>query len=958
MWGDRKLFALKTHDMTNRQTASPDTQTLAPVSGLERDDFQITPFMALAVSLIYMLTADGEIDDHESSQLQAVVGNHNELLDISFIYAEENSVEQFLKDTSGVLNQADHWCILTNLCDCLLSDGVADEHELNLFRKMSDAYGVSEMGFKTHFNNLKVKNNKSLLGKFTEKSLTLTDQSAHLTLACCLLYMMAADGNIADEEIGQLQVVLGEFEGLQAVAMKTVRSIKMHAFLRQAAPLLTQDQKIMILSNVCDSMMSDGKVDVIEDNLFQTMLTAFSVSVQVFKTYHDTIKIKNIKPFDTDSIPTAFHSRISAKNKQGDTGTFKVRRQKNANAETTGAATGAAKSEGEWVSEVDQKQLSAVVHRTMQDNIKQANEGFAGQSDVEKVQKNAVNQSAPNFSDASGKTENLQAVKEGVAKENVQKVDVKGINSNQANVSEVGIVANIQQTSDDTLKDNKQKLASAAQVANIQQANDEALKDNKQKLASAAEAANIQQANDEALKDNKQRLASASEAANVQQIKPVAELANKQAAPDAALLSSRHVLPSQPLSVPQGKHAGQTQDRSATHTPQVTLQEPNKPGTTLVQAALLKMVDPKSVQALQTQIDKVHTHLDKLSPSQTPKTAVSGFASLVLETRLPANNQLKQKPSTSLVQAANTLVLPAFEKNLQPLADEPLPTPSESMMLSNLTQSIHSDDAWALKDEGLSEASSDARTLSSMKTAVTDSSVTEIAVNGYCVAEAAATETIAHAPSATEKTAHETAVHETAVHETEAIQRTVTQTVATGFVAAAVISHETASEAVLADGSVDWRVLWLLIALCSLPAVMFGRGLLYPSQICHGVGQLERKWTPQGSDKSPTLLNEESVALSHRIQFSPSQVWVDGQRFPLYKELNQTSHTAESTATGVKGHFNTQGIAKTRYAFVYDQAIQELRIDMQSSGLGSVEGKVGSLEENTSFIGRCANDWF
>lgn len=910
MWGDRKLFPLKTHDMTNRQTASPDTQTLAPVSGLERDDFQITPFMALAVSLIYMLTADGEIDDHESSQLQAVVGNHNELLDISFIYAEENSVEQFLKDTSGVLNQADHWCILTNLCDCLLSDGVADEHELNLFRKMSDAYGVSEMGFKTHFNNLKVKNNKSLLGKFTEKSLTLTDQSAHLTLACCLLYMMAADGNIADEEIGQLQVVLGEFEGLQAVAMKTVRSIKMHAFLRQAAPLLTQDQKIMILSNVCDSMMSDGKVDVIEDNLFQTMLTAFSVSVQVFKTYHDTIKIKNIKPFDTDSIPTAFHSRISAKNKQGDTGTFKVRRQKNANAETTGAATGAAKSEGEWVSEVDQKQLSAVVHRTMQDNIKQANEGFAGQSDVEKVQKNAVNQSAPNFSDASGKTENLQAVKEGVAKENVQKVDVKGINPNQANVSEVGIVANIQQTSDDTLKDNKQKLASAA------------------------------------------------EAANVQQIKPVAELANKQAAPDAALVPSRHVLPSQPLSVPQGKHAGQTQDRSATHTPQVTLQEPNKPGTTLVQAALLKMVDPKSVQALQTQIDKVHTHLDKLSPSQTPKTAVSGFASLVLETRLPANNQLKQKPSTSLVQAANTLVLPAFEKNLQPLADEPLPTPSESMMLSNLTQSIHSDDAWALKDEGLSEASSDARTLSSMKTAVTDSSVTEIAVNGYCVAEATATETIAHAPSATEKTVHETAVHESAVHETEAIQRTVTQTVATGSVAAAVISHETASEAVLADGSVDWRVLWLLIALCSLPAVMFGRGLLYPSQICHGVGQLERKWTPQGTDKSPTLLNEESVALSHRIQFSPSQVWVDGQRFPLYKELNQTSHTAESTATGVKGHFNTQGIAKTRYAFVYDQAIQELRIDMQSSGLGSVEGKVGSLEENTSFIGRCANDWF
>jgi len=317
MRGNSARLPYTTQGMTN-PSVTPDKKMPAEGKAGGRDgDFQITPFMALAVSMIYMLTADGEIDDHESSQLQAVVGNHNELLDMSFIYAEENSVEEFIKDTTGVLNQADHWCILTNLCDCLLSDGVADDHELNLFRQISDAYGVSEMGFKTHFNNLKIKNNKSILGTFTEKSLTLTDQSAHLTLACCLLYMMAADGNIADEEIGQLQVVLGEFEGLQAVAMKTVRSIKMNAFLRQAAPLLTQDQKIMVLSNVCDSMMSDGKVDVIEDNLFQSMLTAFSVTVTGFKPYYETIKIKNIKPFDTDSIPTAFHSRIAAKKKHG-----------------------------------------------------------------------------------------------------------------------------------------------------------------------------------------------------------------------------------------------------------------------------------------------------------------------------------------------------------------------------------------------------------------------------------------------------------------------------------------------------------------------------------------------------------------------------------------------------------------------------------------------------------------
>jgi hypothetical protein len=106
------------------------------------------------------------------------------------------------------------------------------------------------------------------------------------------------------------------------------------------------------------------------------------------------------------------------------------------------------------------------------------------------------------------------------------------------------------------------------------------------------------------------------------------------------------------------------------------------------------------------------------------------------------------------------------------------------------------------------------------------------------------------------------------------------------------------------------------------------------------------------------LINEESVSLSHSIQFSPSHVLLDGQRFPFYKELNQTSHFAEATSAGIKGSFNTHGIAKTRYTFVYDQAIQELRIDKQSTGMGTLEGRVGLLEENTSFTGRCANDWF
>ena len=913
-----------------RKPAKPDTEVPVPVPVPGRgEDFHITPFMALAVALIYMLTADGEIDEHESSQLQAVVGSHNELLDIAFVYAEENSVEQFLKDTQSILVQADHGCILTNLCDCLLSDGLADDHELELFHQISDAFGVSEMSFKTHFANLSLKNNKSLLGKYSQKSLTLSDESAHLTLACCLLYMMAADGNIADEEIGQLQVVLGEFEGLQAAAMTTVRAVKMNVFLRQAAPLLTQDQKIMILTNVCDSMMSDGKIDVIEDNLFQNMRTAFSVPASTFKSYYETIKIKCIKPFDTESIPTAFHSRVTAKKKNNDTGTFKIRRQKSADAiESTGSSSGPI-PEGEWVSEVDQKQLSAVVNRTMQDNIKQANDSFSGQSDVENVQSNAVNMPAAGFSKSSQKNENLQKAQEGAVKDNIQQVD------------------------------------------------DEAIKSNPQKLAGAAVAANIQQVDDDAIKTNSQKLAGIAASVNTQLLAPASDSANPQAIPATVGAVNIQSLPSVALTQQKGNAADRAGMLSQADLPKDKLPNRQQLGSTIAQASALKLVDPQALEDLQSQIDKVHSNLDKLVPA-TPATPAkappSAFASLVLETRLPPNHQLRQKPSVSLPEASQAIALPAFEKNLQSLADEQLRSsdsappkatdpgntakvPSEKIandttMLSNLTQAIHSDDVWAMKDNGSNQHVIDTplQALNSLPP-----------------------QTLNSVPPQTLNSVQPQALN---LVQTQALNSMQSQTLVEMpsipfvpgvpfFKKIPPVANEvtnpdpvSAAEPVLVDGSVDWRILWLLIVLFSMPAVMFGRSLLYPAQICQGTGQLERKWMEQGSGKPAVLINEESASLSHRIQFSPSHVLLDGQRFPLYKELNQSSHFAEATSAGIKGAFNTHGIAKTRYTFVYDQAIQELRIDMQSSGLGTLEGRVGWVEENTSFTGRCANDWF
>jgi len=85
---------------------------------IEPDEpIELTPFLSLAVALLYMLMADGEIDDHESSQLQAVIGGNQDVLELAYEYVETISVEQFLTDSKPVLSNEDKLCILCNLCD-------------------------------------------------------------------------------------------------------------------------------------------------------------------------------------------------------------------------------------------------------------------------------------------------------------------------------------------------------------------------------------------------------------------------------------------------------------------------------------------------------------------------------------------------------------------------------------------------------------------------------------------------------------------------------------------------------------------------------------------------------------------------------------------------------------------------------------------------------------------------
>ena len=225
--------------------------------------FRLTPHLVLAAALLHMMASDGEIDDAESSQLQSVIGGDQHVMNVAVQYVQAVPLAQFLTDAYQVLDKASTLSILTNVCDSLLADGSAGADEVALFERMKTAWGIDTATFAPFERAIALKNNDTVMGEYKADQLDQTAGSAHLALAASLLYMMAADGTIATEEIGQLQTVIGEFKGLQEAALKQVRSVRLPEFLKRVTPSLSPDVKLYILTNVCDSMMADGDVDAL-----------------------------------------------------------------------------------------------------------------------------------------------------------------------------------------------------------------------------------------------------------------------------------------------------------------------------------------------------------------------------------------------------------------------------------------------------------------------------------------------------------------------------------------------------------------------------------------------------------------------------------------------------------------------------------------------------------------------
>jgi uncharacterized tellurite resistance protein B-like protein len=127
---------------------------------------------------------------------------------------------------------------------------------------------------------------------FGKREIELTP---YLALAIANVYMVAADGEMADEEAGQLYAMFGE-DG-EAIINDAIEYIKnnnnLEQFIADTNEMLNDEQKEVLIMNILDTLLADGHADENEKELFFAFSNAYGIEQSKLESFFDLISKKN-----------------------------------------------------------------------------------------------------------------------------------------------------------------------------------------------------------------------------------------------------------------------------------------------------------------------------------------------------------------------------------------------------------------------------------------------------------------------------------------------------------------------------------------------------------------------------------------------------------------------------------------------------------------------------------------
>lgn len=131
------------------------------------------------------------------------------------------------------------------------------------------------------------------MGLFDVFKVKIPALTPRIAFAVGLLFMTSVDGAIEQEEFGVLLANLHGDERLLDDAMSYGKATKFDDYLLASASLLSEPQKICILLNLADALLSDGRAAPQEQALFERFLRGWGISRSAFQPHLDVIVKKN-----------------------------------------------------------------------------------------------------------------------------------------------------------------------------------------------------------------------------------------------------------------------------------------------------------------------------------------------------------------------------------------------------------------------------------------------------------------------------------------------------------------------------------------------------------------------------------------------------------------------------------------------------------------------------------------
>ena len=147
---------------------------VAADEGSERETDGMTAWLAFAISLIYCVSVDRDVDAQEVGRLVSAFGgkvdrdiievgaSHRELFHRAVDYVRTHKSDEFLAVAVPVLNETQRLSILLNMVDSALANTKAEREERDLIAKFQRAFGISDERFRPFFEVILLKNDQSI----------------------------------------------------------------------------------------------------------------------------------------------------------------------------------------------------------------------------------------------------------------------------------------------------------------------------------------------------------------------------------------------------------------------------------------------------------------------------------------------------------------------------------------------------------------------------------------------------------------------------------------------------------------------------------------------------------------------------------------------------------------------------------------------------------------------------